>query len=467
MLVINKEAAGFWGDERHFEQLKATLEESKQKNNYMLVVQSLFLLNARPGIGLFYYPPAYLEWKDPSVPYGMYFNLLVNTLGLILIYFITKKTYGEKAAFITTLFVTLSMSSLVYVRHLIPYDIALLPLLLGLYIHLYFKKNFIFGILAGLTFLTYPGYYYYLIPLPILFFLYYRDLKKTSLFVMGIGTILLFTQLTSMALSKTANYFDSIRVESAGGATEHYGEFMPVVSFVGEYIFTTDGIWGILLVFYISGVLLIKSRKKFLLILVYLLSIFLILEICSHILEKTVLFARTARPFYIMLLVLSGVTLERILSEFSSKKIYIAGMSIFILITFINWLPRFLLYKDLTYPKQFKQEAKDYLDLKFDNYKLTDNAVFVNYWDVGQVVPEHFFNPEKGTEGEFYILNAVQMFPYYGNYELNNFCKAQVLLKESHAQNVFRPYLFEGHKRKMREKMDQDPLYYQLIYCQS
>ena len=361
------------------------------------------------------------------------------------------------------LFVTFSITSIVYMRHLIPYDLALFLFLFGLYIYVYFNKLFIFGLFLGLSFLTYPGYYYYLIPLPFILLGYYRSLKKTFIFLLGFGIILLLTHLFSLLLGETTTYFQSLKYESAGAATANYGEFIPAASYIKEYILSADGFWNIFLLLVIFPGMFLTRDKKRITLFIYLVSLFFILEIYSNTLQKTVLFGRTIRPFYLATLILSALVLESLLSRFKNKKYYNFGMGILIVMTLFNFLPKFLTFKNLIYPKQFEQKAKEYLNSKYGDYIL-ENAIFVNYWDTKDP-PNNFY--KTAESGKFYTVNAVQMFPYFGNYNLDRFCNHEILLKELHIQYIFKPYLFEGHKRVMRERMDQDPLYYFLIYCKS
>lgn len=465
LLIFNKDAAYFWADERQYKELIIQLDESAAKNDYMIAVHKLFSLNARPGLGLFYYPAAIMEWKNPNIPYGSYYNLMINTLSLILVYLIVKKIQGEKAAMLATLIVTFSISSVLYIRHLLSYDIALFLLALGFFMYINFKKLFIFGLFVGLSFLTYPSYFS-LLPIPVILTLFHRSLKQPLIFLIGVGTVLICTQVFSLLLGETTTYFHSLQVEAGGVTSVAQGDYMPAASFISEYIFATDGVWNFLLIVLIlPGIFLIKERSKFITFLIYLMLVFLIMEVSSHILQRHVLYGRTIRPFYLSALVFSALILERILSSFKNNKVYIIGVSILILITWLNWLPRFLKYKNLIYPVQFKQIARNYLDSKHYEYKIGDE-LFVNYWNTQTPDPKlvwHFFKP--GESGKYYTMNAFQTFPYFGNLNMDEFCKHEVLLKEPHIQYIFKPARFEGYKKDMREKMEKDPLYYQLIYC--
>lgn len=466
LLILNKDAISFWADEGRYPILITNLDEASKSGNYLLAIQRLFNIDARPGAGLFYYPAAFLEWKNPSIPYGSYYNLMVNTLILIIVFFIVKKIQNTKVAVVTTLLITLSIASFIYLRHSLPYDIALFLLLIGLYSYVYFKKSFVFGVFAGLSFLTYPSYYYYIIPVPFILFLYNRFIKSAIIFTFGILLVIFITQLISLQIGASTSYFRSLKDQSGGVTAISQGDYLSATAYIREYILAVDGYWNLFLILTIfPGIFLIKERRKIIFFALYLIFVFLILEFFSHILQQHVLYGRTVRPLYLLALGFAAIVLERVFNNFKDKKIYMICISILLLVSFLNWLPRFLVYKNLTYPKQFQQKARDYLSSRYDKYEIED-ALFVNYWDTENPDPKlvwHFFKP--GESGKYYTMNAIQTFPYYGNFNMDQFCKNEVLLKGPHIQYIFKPYRFEGYKKKMRERMSQDPLYYQLIYC--
>lgn len=465
LLILHKDAVQFWADEGRYPILITNLDEAFKSGNYLLPIQRLFNIDARPGAGLFYYPAAFLDWKNPNIPFSLYYNLIINTLILIIVFFIVKKIQNTNVAIATTLLVTLSIASFIYIRHTLPYDIAILLLVLGLYLHVYFKKTFLFGLLAGLSFLTYPSYYYYIVPIPFILVLYHRSIKSALLFIIGIFLVLISTQFFSIVI-KSPPYFRSLQEQSGGVTAINQGDYIPAAAYISEYILAVDGYWNLFLILAIfPSLFLIKDKKKIIFFAIYLLIVFLILETFSHILQKHVLYGRTVRPLYLLTLGLAALVLERVFNNFKSKKIYMFSISILLLVSISNWLPRFLAYKNLTYPKQFQQKARDYLNSKYDKYEIED-VLFVNYWDTENSDPKlvwHFFKP--GEQGKYYTMNAVQTFPYYGNFNMDQFCKYEVLLKEPHIQYIFKPYRFEGYKKAMRNRMEQDPFYYQLIYC--
>lgn len=469
LLVFNQAASYFWADERHFRELIDKLNESSKKHDFMIAVHKIFNLNARPGFGLFYYPAAILEWKNPNIPFGAYYNVVINSLILILIYLIVKKIHNNKAAVLALILVSFTTASVIYMRHLLPYDSAFFLLLLGLFIYIYTKKLFTFGLLLGLSFLTYANYYY-ILPIPAVLFLFYRSIKPAFLFTLGVAAILMLTNIASMILTNTS-YFTALKLESAGVTSVGFGDYVFAFSFIIQYIFEIDGFWNTFLII-ISAIFVIFLRKdkKIHIFGTYLILIFLTMEMTSHILKMHVLYGRTIRVMYILILVFVAMVLEKMLAVISKsdKKIYFILFFLIIFLTLLNGLPRFVLYKNLVYPTQFKNEAKKYLKEQYVEPVKLEEALFVNYFGIDSPPKMNIFKEFKEAEPwSFYIVNANVIYPYYGSYDLNLFCKNDVLLKEPHVQFVYRPYLFEGWNKTMREQSVKDPIYYQLIFCKS
>lgn len=465
LLIINPDALQFWADESRYPILVSNFDEAMRSGNYFLPIKKLFNVDARPGAGLFYYPSAILDWMIPGISFVVYYNLVINILSYIFIFLILKKIIDKNVAVLATLLVTLSTTSLIYMRHTLPYDIALFLLLLGLFAYIYFQKSFIFGLFAGLSFLTYPSYYYYLFPIPFILILYKGSFKPGLLFGAGISFVLIFTQIFSVFISSNA-YFQLLQEQSGGVTAIFQGDYIPAISYIAEYILATDGFINLFLTLAIFPALFfVREKKRMIFFAVYLILVIIILELFSHILQKHVLYGRTVRPLYLLLLGFSAVVLERFFKTFKNKGIYYSCITFLLVVSTINWYPRFIEYKNLTYPKQFQQKARDYLNLRNEEYEIED-ALFVNYWNDNNPDPKlvwHFFKP--GKSGKYYTMNAWQTFPYYGNFRLERFCNNTILLKEPHIQYIFKPARFEGYKKDMRDMMDKDPLYYQLIYC--
>lgn len=468
ILSFNKDGVDFWADERHFHQLMLKLDESFEQKNYGIAFNTIFHLNARPGLGLFYLPSAFLQWKYPGIPFGAYYNLLVNIGILILIFLTVKKLFDKKSALFASLLIILSLSTVIYLRHLLPYDTSLFLLLLGIYIYLVSNKAFIFGLASGLSFITYATYYY-LAPIPLILLLAHKSLKPVLMFVLGIALVFVLTEGAYKFFDKSS-YFYSLKAESAGVTSVQIGDYVPAASFIFQYILAMDGIWNFFLI--ILGVFLFimqKKDKKLVLVSIYLLTSFFIMEFTSHIIRTHVLYGRTVRPLYLGLLIFTSVLIVKFVSKLSKGKgeVFAVYFFIIILISILNWLPNFAMFKNLMYPSQFKQLARDYVKEKYGDKANVEELLFVNYFGIGEphTRMKIFKEYKNAASDTYYIVNANVIYPYFGSYDIKYYCNAQILLQELHVQSKFKPYLFEGWKEVMRELATKEPLYYQLVYC--
>lgn len=474
LLIFNKDAADYFPDEwRYYAQIK-NIEMAVSSGDYLLVLRKIFDLNARPGFGIFYFPPSFLEWKYPEIPFGQYYNLLVSISLVGLIFLIVRKIENDKTAILATLLVGLSISSVIYMRHLLPWDLELALMFFSLYVYLRTKNVFYFGLLLGVSFFTYPSFYYYMLPIPIILLLWHKkiwSIARPLQFVAGIATVLLAAQLFSASIG-AVSYWNSLKAESAGARSVEQGDYISAWSFLNEYIQTTDGIWFVLLVASsLVGFIFINKDKKLVIFSVYLVMTFLILEATSHLFSTQVLYGRTARPFYLLMLIFCAIVLNRLFMYICQKARVTYSILFFsiILITVVSWWPHFVNFKNLVYPKQFHRKSIEYLNERYQKYDIVTNnfdTAFVNFWNTDSPFPNFLKSGRVlGVRGKFYTINTTYLYPYYGNYDLDLYCNAEVLLEESHVATAFQAYLLEGYKRVMRQQMINDPVKYQLIYC--
>lgn len=456
--LYNPDSQYFFGDEIFYKRLINTIKQADRENNPILYLQGVFGIYARPGYGVLYSPPIWLEKQNPEIPYGAMLNIAINSFMVILVYLILKRFVNTDVAILATLVVIFSISSVIYVRHMLPYDAGLVILLLALYSYLRTSSYFLFGALSAISFLTYPSYFYYFLPIPFIIFVLNRfKVRPSFLFSVGFTVIILFAQVLSLLIGATPSYLQEAQQLSR---IVTQGDFMPAHPFLTEYIFSYDGYWGLILGFLSLFIIFLARRKRFFPLISYLVMVFLLLELFSHIIPKTVLYGRTVRPFYLLLLI-SGVIVFDSLFRNISKKLhipYILFYSVFVLVVIINWWPRFSVFKNLIYPTAIRKEAEEYLQAKYSKYTLED--VYTKKRTIDDTVTD----PATLEQGKFYLVDPTLLYPYFGRSNLS--CKKEVLLEREHAL-VFKPYHFEGFTRQMREYLIKDPPKYQLIYCES
>lgn len=454
--LFNPQGQYFFGDETFYKRLIITLQESKKINDPLLFWQGVFGVYARPGFGIIYSLPILGESQKPTVPYGAMLNIAINCLIPLLVFLILKKLVTQNTAVISTIVIIFSISSVFYIRHMLPYDSSLAILLLALFVYVRSKSIFTFGIISAISFLTYPSYFYYFVPIPFLFFVFNKfRLMKSILFVGGFASIVILAQLVSLLIGAKPSYLEEARYLS-GIVVQ--GDFMPALSFLIEYIFAYDGYVGLIIAGFAPAIIMLWRKKDLRPIIIYLLVIFLLLETFSHIIPKTVLYGRTVRPFYLLLLVSSVITLNSFFVSVSKRlRIHYAiFFSAFVLVLAINWWPGYTSFLNITYPSAVRAEVEIFLESNYGEYKLED------VYTKKRTEVDIETDPPTLESGKFYLANPTLLYPYFGSLDLP--CDKEILIEREHPL-VFKPYWFEGFTRKMREYLSKDPPKYRLAHC--
>lgn len=313
----------------------------------------------------------------------------------------------------------------------------------------------------GLSFATYPGNYYYIIPIPLLILIGQKDngfkvrVFKVLWFLTGLLLVLFIFEIISHLVGAPSSYLLSTLNLSE---TINQGDYIPAITFILKYIVANDGVWGVLILF--MGVValfdLYKNQKKNGLgkiFLFYAVSVYLVLEIMSFVTHKTVLYGRTVRMFYLFFMVLASVGLINFL--LINKRRVLIFLGAVVLSTIINWFPRYLNYINVVYPNDFYEKAMAF----------NKNSVVIN------VIAPYFESLDDQdkvfglvSKNQYYLVNAEVLEFYYGMKKIN--CKKNVIVEADYVLPSYRPYLFEGWPEAMRKSFYNDPPKYQLIYCE-
>ena len=338
---------------------------------------------------------------------------------------------------------------------MMPYDASLTLLILALYIFTRTNSTFLLGVFSSFSFLTYPSYFYYLLPIPFLIFVFSKPrILKSSMFCIGFAIPIFLAQLFSLVIGASPTYFEEAR-HLSGIVTQ--GDFMSSLSFLTDYVRSYDGVWGIVIIAFAPFTIFLKEKRKFLPLMIYSVLMFLILEIFSHTAAKTVLYGRTIRPFYLLLLISGTITLGYFLRKLSKNNLtYTLAFGVFLFISLLNWWPRFNTFKDLVYPSGFRLLAENYLQPLGDRYILED------LYTKKERIDDNATDPPITSKGKFYLVNPTLLYPYYGSLSVP--CDAEVLIERDHAL-LFKPYNYEGFTSQMRGYLNQELPKYQLIYC--
>lgn len=459
--LLKEGGLGFFSDEGRYRwTLTVYLHQSFMTKSFLPYIKSIFDMQARPAYGLLYLPSLLITEITKNEIFGPIYNLLIVSLSVILIFLIVKKLYTKKTAFFASAFFFFSMCSSSYIRHMLPYDGALLVFLLAIYIFINTKSLFLLGTLIGLSFSSYPGNYYYIIPIPLSIFFITKtaDLKtkifKVLQFFAGFLSIMFIFETLSRLVNGPGSYFTSILDLSK---TVNQGDYMPAGLFIFKYIFANDGVFGVVVLF--IGIITLfnfcKTRTKTCLektLIFYAISIYLILEIMSFVSHKTVLYGRTVRMFYLFFMVLASVGLVNLLSK--NKKWVLFFLAAVILLTVINWFPRYLNYINAIYPNDFYKKV---MTFNKNNVEINNISPHIASIDDRDNVFALVFRDR------YYLVNNEVLFFYYGMKKIN--CDKDIIIEADYVLPTYQPYLFEGWTEAMRESFYNDPPKYQLIYC--
>lgn len=447
IFLLNLDAQYFFSDESRYDDLVIGWKQTLENHNPMIYLNTIFNIQARPGYAILYALPAYFEQKWNFFPFGIILNTVVSSLNIILVFLIVHRLQGYKAALLAALLIFFSTTSVVYMRHMLPYDLGLLFLLVSFYIYLTTRSFILTGVLLAITHLIYPSYFYYYLPIPIFFLLGRKEITQFKFIAFIIGFSLPI--FTAEVISKSLGIRSYLETAKALSGTVTQGDFLPFAAFLGEYVQINDGLFGIFTILFIIFMSLFRQvRIKFGPLLLYLLALFLVFEIFTHVFHITVMYGRTIRPFYWLLLASVAMFIVYAVKRFKSAlQMWIYALIIITVIS--NATPRLFIFKDLVYPTEFRQETANLLHETITTNNKTDKY--------GETI---YFTLEPG---ELYLVNADSIYPYFGSKRL--ICNKQIIIEKPHIQAVFKPYLFEGFSKKMREYIEKDPPKYQLLHC--
>ncbi|MFZ2024872.1 MAG: hypothetical protein WAV51_01135 [Microgenomates group bacterium] len=455
--LVKENALGFFADEvRYSMYLTDEFNTAMIKEDFHIFWQSIFDIHARPAYGVLYTPSLYLTNITKNDLFGPVYNLVLNSLCIVLLFFIVKKIFSYKTAFISTGVFLFSMTSLSYVRHMFPYDGALLFFLFGLCVYVYSNSVFFFGVLMGISFAVYPGNYFYILPIPFLMLFWPLEsqwktrLWRSTKFLIGFLFVVSVFEYVSISLGNPMSYIQTAMQLSH---TVTQGDFVPAVKFIVQYIYANDGFVGIMV--FVTGILALRHmyllRRKnryYTIIFFYIVCMYFIMELMSFGTHSMVLYGRTVRILYMFMMLSSAVWL-------SVKIKHVVFIEILALCIIISWIPRYNSYVAVVYPK----------DVLYYASLLTSSLAPLHVVSAYKREAGEAGTVDLGSANQFYITNVEFLYPYYGTKAITCGNKI-VLLHTLYPLATYKPYLFEGFSEIERGNFYRDPPYYQLIHCQ-
>jgi hypothetical protein len=233
-------------------------------------------------IQFFLYKSYNLDPYNPdSLIVPMISNVIFSLILLFLFYRIALIIYNGNftPAFISTVVYALLTNSNFYMRHILPFDTSLIMFFLAIYLVIKpleadsgcsIKTSIYAGLLAGMGFSIYPGYYF--LPAVILILLVFRRPEKRfsrlrlieySVFGVSVFSILLFYEV--VARLGGMSYYSTLR-ELAPTIT--MGSFEEGFTFIAKYLVKVERAAGILILvltitYFIKSTASMLKRRAF------------------------------------------------------------------------------------------------------------------------------------------------------------------------------------------------------------
>jgi len=214
----------------------------------------------------------------------------------------------ESAALAAALLAASSNTLFYFSRHLLPYDAALCAWLGGLLLTTRpgRRAQFFAGLLVGLTYHLYNGYWF-LVPVGALWWWLRRKEAGVAPFGWAAGTITgLGGPLLIGTLAGGAAYWSTLRAFSG---TVKQGLFAEGWSLPWEYLWHSEGWWGALVVAALAGAVFLHRAnlpRHAVHALLCAAALYLLLVLVSTVAQNFVVYGRTARPLVPLLCLAAG-----------------------------------------------------------------------------------------------------------------------------------------------------------------
>ncbi len=478
--LIGDGAMAFWDESRYFVAIHA-FEHLFSGNFEEFVRYAVGGTLGRPGAVLLWALPIALQQLliygfNISVyePIGLIpaqvLNVLVSIALLIAIYCLTLRYLRTAWAQIGVLvaFAMLTSSSL-YVRHLVPYDAALLCFTLALLLIANWHSKIphkltIAGLLTGFGFTIYPGYYFFvaIVSLQALSTVWKQPRELRSKLVLmfsgGLISVLLFWEALSIAGVSYAAVLKNLSHTIKGGTYSEGFIFLP------EYLLLVEGpIGAVVLVVVLASFFwtvlklvsgLIKRvetqlpREMTILLISTVLAWFWHAYSSVFLLDM-VFYGRIVHGFTIPLLLCTAGYLELVSRSLLLRQALIVCAALAV----VWWFKWIALFMQISYPRDALYQFK--LAAVGKSYRLSEMDVCNHY------TSSNLYTPELGevvlydgySKSLPVLLNFCDFYPVQDTAaDFSHVPGMQEVYRRAHFAQ-FRAYLYEGLERQDRDKI--------------
>jgi hypothetical protein len=451
---------------------------------------ALLKTDARPVDCLLHTIPAFIQYMLPhaqginhpdSLVWVQYFHVLLFGLLAFVFYRLTVLLFPQTdyMPVLALACFVLVVNNHVHARHILPYDTALLLLLLalGLIVHMHRSEGLVSarakytaGTLAALAWLTYPGYYW--LPVLMMCYLFLASgnrrfiglLREQLPFLAGAFTVLLFFEGLYWYYGKSLLY--SLAGLSLG---INQGDYHESLEFIIHYMKESNGAAGWLLsdVFLITGGLsllaLLRSRMK----VFDPLRVFLGLAfgawvfhmVLGEVFEFMVFYGRLIHafvPFMVWAVLAACVYLKRMTSLSPSL-----SLSVIIALLLFSFWTFDQSYRILTYPRDVLftfSHPLDKVSAEAPVIQLTKDGGSVPYCNIHS--PYAYYNIDnRRVDPSLFFYNTAILYPIEAQEVVPCAQTSPAILLRAPYYLCFAPYGYEGYSPAARKRL-QSGLYF-------
>ncbi|MFN8238700.1 MAG: hypothetical protein U0T77_11075 [Chitinophagales bacterium] len=437
----------------------------------------------RPGEALFRVPAVVLQGllyhfkgispaNQDSLKIPVFFNILVNLALLFVLYLLAVLLFqNSNYALLTVILYKLLVNSNIYLRHILPYEKSLLCLLFILYV--YFSKKekriliyFGLGLLCGISFAIYPGYYF--IPAFIGLIVFTNDLLHQKnirhFFINGTSILSGFiSMIAAFELFSNMGGESYLLVSSTLSDTISQGSFDESLLFPVKYLLEVENIPGIFILTTVIVMCLLllkeiikqKSMAVFVNNPIYWLFIFSLIGMILHgisgtFFHKMVFYGRLMH-LYMPFLV---IALVYVISQMKSKKLQTILFTVIGTVFLIHFILFTIHYQQLGYPKNMLYS------MKIDNRKFSNQQFYYESSDtLFTVMSPNPLNKNTNSpylpDSNYLLVNCCYYYPQESASHYKPFTAAGNLLCVADKQHyqTFPAYTFEGYNRMERDNI--------------
>lgn len=282
---------------------------------------------------------------------------------VLLVYALALSVGASQREALTAAFLTLCSTSLFYFsRHLVPYDASMAIILFGMWAGLQpdsdlngrklWRRSFVVGVVVGLGFLTYFGYWMIAAVALVLHVMWQRPslphMLQRALFS-GLGLIAWPLLLTAITVALGEQPF--VAGMRGFGGTITQGQFAEGWSLIWEFLWHTEGTLLLIVLAIIIIAVIRQPSKRLWLWLAISVMLYAIMALVSTGLEVFVIYGRLARQLTPFLMLAAAAGLSNMLP---AHRPYNLALALIALTGFTNLMLPFM----VQYPYQFAGRAQ-------------------------------------------------------------------------------------------------------------